>query len=596
LRTEANSEAPIGIRALFAAADRQRRSQLALVLLLTLVGACAELLTIGAVVPLIVIASNLSQADRIPLLGRLLQHIELGLELAPIVAAALLLAAGAIAATMLRVALNWATNLFVYGFHQDLVLAIFGRALEQPYEWHARQHSSTMLAAVEKAYLVTVGIVSPLINAATSAVMALIIATFLFIINPVAALIAMTVVGAIYATMTLTTRKVTHRISIAEANIRSVRIKTLQDALGGIRDIILDKTHDLFLGRMARLEHDYRGMLIQVNLIGTSPRLVVEGAVIVLVAALALWFDSRPGGVIQALPVLGALALGAQRLLPMVQLVYFGYANFSLHRNSLNDVVELLNLPDGSDAASSRTARPMPFRERLELRGVSFRYVGARSALSDTSLVIRRGQRIGIIGKTGSGKSTLVDILMGLLRATQGQMLIDDKPLQPADMANWMAQIAHVPQTIFLMDDSIAANIAFGLPEADVDHDRVEEAARKAGLGEFILRLPNGLATLVGERGVGLSGGQRQRIGIARALYKRASLLVLDEATSALDEDTEAAVMNAVEGLGDDITVVMIAHRMSTLANCDVIFRLSNGTVVEQGPYDQFLNRNPRDH
>jgi ATP-binding cassette, subfamily B, bacterial PglK len=593
LKSGAIAEDRIGIRALFAAADGQRKSQLASVLLLTLVGACAELFTIGAVVPLIVIASDPGRADQIPLLGRLLQQIEWGLQLTPIVAAALLLALGAIAATLVRITLNWATNLFVYGFHQDLVLAIFGRVLSQPYEWHARQHSSTLLAAVEKAYLVAVGIVSPLINAATSAVMALIIALFLFVINPVAALIATAVVGAIYLTMTLTMRRVTHRISIAEAKIRSVRIKTLQDALGGIRDIILDKTQDLFLGRMASLERDYRGMLIKVNLIGTSPRLVVEGAVIGLVAALALWFDARPGGVIQALPVLGALALGAQRLLPMVQLVYFGYANFSLHRNSLNDIVELLNLPEEPDKTLYRIARPVPFRDRLELRKVGFRYEEGRSALSDASLVIHKGQRIGIIGKTGSGKSTLVDILMGLLRESEGQILIDGKPLLPDDVPNWMAQIAHVPQTIFLTDDTIAANIAFGLPDKNVDHVRVEDAACKAGLGDFITQLPDGLATRVGERGIGLSGGQRQRIGIARALYRNASFLVLDEATSALDEETEADVMSAVEGLGNDITVVMIAHRISTLADCDAIYRLSNGTVVEQGSYDHFANRNP---
>ena len=579
-----------GLRSLLAAASPRRRAQLVLALVLTFIGAIAELVTIGAVVPMILVASEPSRAAMIPLLGGFLITLTQALGVSAIMAAALLLTVAAVAATTLRIALNWVSQQFVYGLHQDLVLRIFGRVLRQPYEWYARQHSSVLLSGIEKVYLVAVGVVSPLVNAVSAAIMATIITIFLFIINPMAALIAMTVVGTIYGLITVLTRGLSRRISVSGARVRLERVKTLQESLGGIRDIILDQTHPLFEAKMARMEEEYRRLNVNSNLVAITPRLVVEGAVIVLVAALALWFNAQPGGVMHALPVLGALALGAQRLLPMIQLVYQGYANYSLHRGSLDDVAELLTLPvqPVDDRATEVTARR--FNDSIALNDVTFRYA-TRDALSGVQLVIRKGERIGIIGKTGSGKSTLVDLIMGLLSPTSGTVTIDGQPLTAFNVAGWQAQIAHVPQSIFLTDDTIAANIAFGRPDHEVDMTRVADAAVNAGLGEYLDQLPEGLAAMIGERGVRLSGGQRQRIGIARALYKNATVLVLDEATSALDDETEAAVMSAVEELGKELTIILIAHRLSTVANCDRVYRLSGGRIVEQGSYDEVVRK-----
>ena len=579
-----------GLRQLLDAASPRRRAQLALVLVLTFVGAIAELVTVGAVIPMILVASEPTRTAAIPLLGGVLGWFSATLGVSPIHSAALLLTIAALAATALRIALNWVTQQFVFGLHQDLVLNVFGRVLRQPYAWYARQHSSVLLSAVEKIYLVAVGVVSPLVNAVSAAVMAMIVAAFLFVINPMAALIATAVVGTIYGLMTATTRNLTHRISDDAAKLRIDRIKTIQESLGGIRDIILDQTQPLFEAKMARMEDEFRRIGINSYLIALTPRLVVEGAVIILVAALALWFNAQPGGVMHALPVLGALALGAQRLLPMIQLVYYGYANYSLYRGSLGDVAELLELPlePPNDRAPVLPGRR--FDDRIELADVTFRYAD-RDALSGIQLVIRKGERIGLIGKTGSGKSTLVDLIMGLLSPTSGGVIVDGQPLSARNVAAWQAQISHVPQSIFLTDDTIAANIAFGQPHHAIDMAKVAAAAAQAGLGEYLDQLPSGLESIIGERGVRLSGGQRQRIGIARALYKDATVLVLDEATSALDDETEAAVMSAVEELGGELTIILIAHRLSTVAKCDRIYRLSGGRIVEQGSYDEVVNR-----
>lgn len=594
-----------GLKALFAVAGAKRRGQFRLVVALTLVGAIAELFTIGAVIPLLLLVADPDRAKSITPLMVALSPIQQLFGVGVVVAAAFVLALAAILATIFRLLLNWITQKFVYGLHRDLVLITFNRTLRQPYAWHTRQNSSIFIAAIEKVYLVTVGVISPLVTALSASVMVVMIGAFLLVINPAAALIAIAVVGSIYAVMTLTTRDIGRRISDTESQVRSLRIKALQEALGGIRDISLDQTHAIFEARIASLEQEHSQLLAQSSLISQTPRLVVEGAVILLVAALAVWFNTRPGGVVHAMPVLGALALGSQRLLPMVQLVYYGYVNFNFHQASIDDIVKLLNLPERRVKEIQTPDAAIRFVNCIEFKDVSFSYDGSRTIVDDVSLTIKKGERIGFIGKTGSGKSTLIDLVMGLLQPTSGSILIDGVALSPANEGTWKAQVAHVPQNIFLSDDTILANIAFGCAVGAIDADRAAAAAAQAGLGEFLRQLEHGLNSKVGERGIRLSGGQRQRIGIARALYKEASVLVLDEATSALDDATEAEVMDAVASLAEDLTIIMIAHRLSTVANCDRVYRLGDGRILDVGSYDVVigeqrvscgLGENPESH
>jgi ABC-type bacteriocin/lantibiotic exporter with double-glycine peptidase domain len=244
------------------------------------------------------------------------------------------------------------------------------------------------------------------------------------------------------------------------------------------------------------------------------------------------------------------------------------------------DVLEILDLTIETNFPSKV---PVSFQREIALDRVSFRYLGDRPmVLHEVTLTIQKGARVGFVGKTGSGKSTIVDLVMGLLKPTAGKIKIDGMELNPQNVRGWQSQIAHVPQAIYLADTSIAENIAFGMPETKIDLVRVRDAARRAELAEFIESLPDAYQTMVGERGIRLSGGQRQRIGIARALYKRASVLLFDEATSALDNETEAAVMRSIESLGRDLTMIIIAHRLSTVEICDRIFRLEDGRLVAQ--------------
>jgi len=311
----------------------------------------------------------------------------------------------------------------------------------------------------------------------------------------------------------------------------------------------------------------------------------------ILIALLAYSLSLRPGGIGVALPVLGAVAFGAQRLLPALQQGYGAWATIAGKRASVATTLDLLDQP-----IAAELLRPPPRRVELvrEIRfdSVRFRYAADGPwVLDGLSFAIRKGARVGIVGGTGSGKTTTLDLLMGLLLPTAGTVEVDGVPLGGETTRGWQRVIAHVPQTIYLADASMAENIALGTPPEAIDMDRVRRAARRAQIADFIESGADGYAAKVGERGIRLSGGQRQRIGIARALYKEAGVVVFDEATSALDTTTEQSVMQAIEDLDRDLTILMIAHRLSTVRHCDVIMELGRGRVIACGTYDELLER-----
>jgi ATP-binding cassette, subfamily B, bacterial PglK len=574
---------------LFRAIGRPRLPLLLAALALTLASTIAELVTIGAVLPVLAMAASPSGAAKISFLSRVITPLSGLTGGSMILAAALLLALAAIGATVIRLLLAWVSNRFVYGLMQDLVMAVFLRALHQPYLWYVQQNSSAIVSGLDKISQAIFGVVAPGLLAATSAFTALCLIGFLVVINPFVALVAALSLGLVYVAMTLVASGQFKRVAAELARERTARVQAVQESLGGIRDILLEHSQPVFYQNLYAIEDRIRRNTVLAGFLHAAPRSVIDAVAIMLIAGLAVWFSAQPGSLLAAVPVLGALAIGAQRLLPMAQAVYFGWASYATHADSIRDVFDLLEMPVEAEPALG-TAAPIAFEHGLALRDVTFRYPDGTTALTKVSLDIAKGDRIGIVGKTGSGKSTLVDVLIGLIAPTQGQLLVDGEPVAgAARVAGWRARIAHVPQSIFLRDASITENIAFGTAKADIDETKVRDAATRAGLLDFIESLPAGFSTLVGERGIRLSGGQRQRIGIARALYKQAELLILDEATSALDSDTEAAVMQSVETLSPSLTIVLIAHRSSTVAICDRVYRLEGGRIVEEGSYEEVI-------
>lgn len=603
----------------------RRRWQLGGLLALMLVGALAEMATLGAVVPFLALLADPSIVHKYPLF----QQSFMWGETPPnnvALSAALLFGIVAIGAGFVRMLLMWVSLRISFGLGADIGSEVYRRTLYQPYSWHVSRNSSEILSGIDKVNNVIGGIITPLLQGAVAVVLSLGILAMLITVDPETAFTAGLGFCLLYGVTTyVLRRKLVRNSKIISANITH-RVRAVQEGLGGIRDVLLDGTQPIYLRRFAAVDYTMRRCQAANNLIGASPRFIIEAVGMVLIASLAYWLTERQGGLSKALPVLGALAVGAQKLLPQMQLVYQSWSSISGNHNQLEDVLDLLERPIPNEwippdcPISTRltlsqnvktriplspldrkkgggNVRDLPQQVRdggmidkvkplIALRDVSFRYKpDAPVVLRSINLEIPRGSTVGFIGKTGSGKSTLIDLVMGFLEPTTGVIEIDGNPLREEHRRSWQLRLAHVPQSIFLSDATIAENIAFGVPVGDIDMPRVRSAAAKAELAHFIETLPQQYQTAVGERGVRLSGGQRQRIGLARALYKQADVLVLDEATSALDDATEESVMAAIKALGNELTVLMIAHRVSTLRDCDQIIELADGTVLRRGDY-----------
>ncbi|HUP79988.1 MAG TPA: ATP-binding cassette domain-containing protein, partial [Pirellula sp.] len=344
--------------------------------------------------------------------------------------------------------------------------------------------------------------------------------------------------------------------------------------------ILLDGSQQTFLNSYRSSETALRNSRARVLIMSGTPRFVIETFGTLFIAALALYYTAtKKDGLSTALPILGAVALSAQRLIPVMQQLYTSWACIAGGRSSVGDALDLLEQPMPA-IPPDKSVNALPFESEIHFDEVSFQYTaGSPEVVSKIRLTIPKGSRLGVIGETGSGKSTFLDLVMGLMLPTSGEIRIDCRKLDATSMRAWQGQIAHVPQSIYLADSSVAANIAFGQRREEIDLTRVVAAAKTAQIHEVIEKLPSGYASFVGERGVRLSGGQRQRIGIARALYKQSSVIVLDEATSALDGETERAVMNAIHDLPQKITLLIVAHRYSTLKECSSVIRIRNRAI-----------------
>lgn len=563
---------------LFAAMSPARRRQLPPLIGWMLLGAIAEVATLASLFPflgLMVDPERMRDLGMIDSISSVL-GAKTNAELLTISAAAFTIAALAAAAVRLRLA--WSMPAFVFGFVHDLAVDIQRRILGQPYAYHLRHNSSELLAALNKLDVLAF-VLGQLVACATAALISAFIVIALIVIDPVAALISLAFIGVLYVLVSKIFRRRLHANSAAIDASYAERVQTVQESLGGIRDIIIDGSKSEFVAAFAGADRRLARANASNTFIGAAPRYVIEGASMILIAALVLVVSTREGGLAPALPILGALALGAQRLLPLVQQLYNGWAIASGHWLVVADVLTMIRLPDSEEQVAGPS---IAFQTEIRLERIGFSYPGRLlPAIGDISLTVPKGARVAIVGKTGSGKSTLADLLMGLLEPTSGSICIDDVRLDSDSRRRWRRSIAHVPQSIFLADTTIARNVAFGSPEADIDMDGVRDAAGFAQLHEFVSHLPEGYDTIVGERGAGLSGGQRQRLGIARAFYKNSPVVVLDEATSALDDETEAALLGSLDAMArQGKTIVIIAHRASAVAGCDLVVKLDAGRLV----------------
>ncbi len=572
----------------------RRQRQFWLLMGLMLVSAFAEVVSLGAVLPFLGILVAPDRVFNHPIVADVAQAWGITSADQLVLPLTVAFAAAALIAGTIRILLLWVSTRLAYATGADLSIEVYRRTLYQPYRVHVARNSSEVISGItNKVNGVVFGVLLPLLTLVSSIVLLVAITLALIAIDPMVASVAAVGFGASYMLITWLARQRLKRNSQRIAYEQTQVVKALQEGLGGIRDVLLDGTQPVYCDIYRQADHPLRRAQGNNVFISQSPRSIMEALGMVLIAALAYALSRQPGGVATALPVLGALALGAQRLLPALQSIYGAWASIAGNHASLADTIELLDQPLPAEILQSAPA-PLPFQDAIRFDAVRFRYTNdAPWVLDGLNLTIPKGARVGIVGSTGSGKSTTLDLLMGLLTPTEGELLVDGEPVQGNRLRAWQQTIAHVPQSIYLADTTLAENIAFGVPPEAIDLDRVQRAARQAQIADFIESRPEGYNAFVGERGIRLSGGQRQRIGVARALYKQASVLVFDEATSALDNATEQSVMDAIEGLSRDLTILLIAHRLTTVRRCDNIVELEHGRVVAQGTYEQLLECSP---
>ena len=579
------------LRRLWRQFDSRRRVQFGYLLALMVLASFAEILSIGAALPFLAVLTSPEKLFEHTAAQSLIQALGVTAPAQLLLPLTIAFSVAAIFSGIIRLLLLWANTRLSFLIGADLSLKIYRNTMYQTYAAYCARNSSEIISGTSTKVGTVIGIINQSFILISSGIILTVTLILLFTIDAVSALAIFGSFGLIYASIIRLTRKQLLADSQHIAHESTNVIKVLQEGLGSMRDVLIDGSQAFYCQIYRNADLALRRAQGRNHFVSSSPRYAIEALGMVAIAVLAYWLVQRTDGITNAIPILGAIAISSVRLLPLLQQAYSARSGIMGGQTTLQDALKLLeqSLPDD---AGQPPPKPLPFKQSINLNQLSFRYSPESPyILEKINLTIVKGSRVGFIGTTGCGKSTLLDIIMGLLSPTHGTLEIDGQILTPSNSRAWQSHLSHVPQSIFLADSTVGENIALGVAKDKIDYQRVRQSAQQAQLSESIESWPNQYQTFVGERGIRLSGGQRQRIGIARALYKQADVIVFDEATSALDNETEQAVMQSIEDLSKDLTILIVAHRLSTLKNCTQIVELSEGIIKRTDTYQGITNR-----
>jgi ABC-type multidrug transport system fused ATPase/permease subunit len=477
-----------------------------------------------------------------------------------------------------------------------LAVRLYREYIAQPYLFHVERNSAVLVRNLTASIgTLSSGVIYGCITSLTEGAVLIGVFATLVVVDPIASAGIACFVALVVAVYLLAMSPLIHRTSMRELDLWNDMLRTMQEGFAGIKAVQVFDVGSAVADAYGRVRHDYAGVRSMATFLQRLPQYYLEGCMVLGISGAAVLLTQLRSPK-EAYPLIGLMVVAALRLLPSVNR-FLGAVNAIRIGGAAVDLLVRERLhTDTAPPKPTDTARMPSFSRALELRDVTFHYTGrVDPVLAHVDLRIGAGESVGIVGPSGCGKTTLVDLLLGLLEPSTGEILVDGEPLVPANLGSWRRQIGYVPQDTFLMDASIRENVLFfrALPDTRGDTDAVWEALDAAQLAEFVRTLPDGIDTSVGERGVQMSGGQRQRLGIARAMLQRPRVLVLDEATSALDAATENAIVDTVAGLQGEVTMVIIAHRLSTVRRCERIVMMDRGAIADQGAFDVLAARNP---
>ena len=485
------------------------------------------------------------------------------------------------------------TNFSRFQTHR-LSVRLLRQYLFQPYSFFLDRNTSEMgKNVVNEASRGVGGVLLPLLNLVSKSIISVSIFILLVLIDPYTAIMVILVFGSIYTALYLSVKKLLHKIGVQTTDSATARFKIAHESMSGIKEIKLRGSENIFIDLFDIQSDLYAKNYAIRALIASIPRYFIEviafgGIIVIIISMLMAGRDES-----EIIVLTSVYAMAGYRLLPAIQGIYGDLTSLKFNLPILSVLASDLKKNEYKEQLQDHSEK-IEFKEKISIKDVYFSYDGNKSILNKINLSIPRNYTIGFVGTTGSGKTTLIDILLGLLTPDKGSIFIDSTQINQKNLRSWQKKIGYVPQSIFLIDDSIEKNIAFSVAGDKIDKKRVVDAAKMADLHDFILTLEDGYSTGVGERGVRLSGGQLQRIGIARALYHNPEVLILDEATSSLDGSTENTIMESIHGLAHKKTIIIIAHRLTTLRECDVIYLLDKGQVVASGNYQELVDNNKK--
>jgi ATP-binding cassette subfamily C protein len=492
---------------------------------------------------------------------------------------------------------TWLKVRFVWRKNHNISTTLLKKYLSLPYAYFLTQNTTDLSKNIlSEVSVLTGNFLLPLINITVSSFVAIGILSMLLFTNIYITILSAIVFGGSYALIYFYFHDKLKINGAKRLKENMLRFKTTGEALSGIKDIKVTGRENFFYHRYLRHSYEFSNLQAWSSLIGVMPKYFLETIAFGGIVTLVLYFISTAGNANEAIPMVSFFAFAAYRLLPALQVIFSAFTMVRFSQMTVNRIIADLSREGGFREQSlvfeKDPVKPMSFNTSLQLKEVSYNYPNTNEpVIRNISLLIQRNTSIGLVGPTGAGKTTLVDIILGLLTPQKGEFFIDGVKIDENNILNWQKNLGYVPQHVYLSDDTIMNNIAFGIPGEKINRKVVENVARISNLHDFIIsELPNGYETIVGERGIRLSGGERQRVGIARALYHDPEFLVLDEATSSLDGITESAVLEAISNVAKLKTITIIAHRLTTVKNCDIIYLIDKGKIIAQGTYDELMN------